>query len=149
MGVIIEQMKMFADLMQGKQRDFMMAKLENAKEVKISPMTEVFSKKEISYIKRFIRPEKKECYKNATRLCWAFPDKVLYCEGQFTCYGIPFDHAFNKVGDKYIDITSELVLGKFSEEYVTFGEWDAKTVAEVATKNEVYGDVFVTKYLEN
>ena len=48
------------------------------------------------------------------------------------------------MGDKYIDITSELVLKKDDEEdeYVLLGEYDEKKVREIITKNGYYGGVY-------
>lgn len=55
-------------------------------------------------------PVVKECYKNAHLLTLLFPDRVQYVEGKTNVF-IPIYHAFNRVGNKYIDITFEFALG--------------------------------------
>lgn len=65
--------------------------------------------REIELIRRVVRPEVKGCYRNAHLLTLLFPDRVRYVEGK-THTVIPIDHAFNRVGDKYIDITFEFAL---------------------------------------
>lgn len=64
---------------------------------------------DMDYIRHVIKPKPKECYRNSHLLCEAFPERILYCEGK-TNVPIPIDHAFNKVGDAYIDITFEFAL---------------------------------------
>lgn len=64
----------------------------------------------IELIRRTVRPVVKGCYRNAHLLTLLFPDRVQYVEGKTNAF-IPIDHAFNRVGDKYIDITFEFALG--------------------------------------
>lgn len=75
----------------------------------------------MDYIRQVIKPKPKECYRNSHLLCEAFPERILYCEGK-TNVPIPIDHAFNKVGDAYIDITFEFALHENPSiyEYVTW-----------------------------
>ena len=150
MGTIIKELEMLASITSGKQKQMFEDMIAFAQEVKMTPITDVFSKEQIAYIEKYIKPKKKECYKNATQLCWAFPGQVEYCEGKFTCYGISIDHAFNKVGDKYVDITKELVLGGLDEEteYVVLGTYNAEEVRRVAVETGYYGDVYRLKYIE-
>jgi hypothetical protein len=50
------------------------------------------------------------CYlQNPKFPTWVFPDRVQYVEGKTNAF-IPIGHAFNRVGDKYIDITFEFAL---------------------------------------
>jgi len=72
-----------------------------------------------------------------------FPDRVRYVEGK-THTVIPIDHAFNRVGDKYIDITFEFALGldPTQYEYVAFGEYPAGVIEEIANQTGYYGDIY-------
>ena len=76
-----------------------------------------------------------------------FPERVLYCEGK-TNVPIPIDHAFNKVGDAYIDITFEFALHENPSiyEYVTFGEYDAKTIRKAVLETGYYGEIYKWLY---
>lgn len=82
-------------------------------------------------------------------LATLFPD-VLYCEGKVTCFGsLSIDHAWNKVGDKYVDITLELALQQdvTEEQYMVLGEYDEKTINKVAQQTGYYGQIFQALYL--
>lgn len=52
--------------------------------------------------------------------------------------GFGIDHAWNKVGDKYVDITMEIALDRTDEikdtSYLLYGEWDFLTVNNVMYK---------------
>lgn len=149
---IISEWKRFLQLpLDSRQKSFYEKMIDDARVVHISPLEEVFSKSEISKIKKYVNPKKKECYKNATSLLSLFPEKhIKYVEGFFTCYGIPLEHAFNKVGDKYVDITASLLLNvSKDEEYVALGEWEEKAVWEVLVKTGCYGNIWREKYIES
>lgn len=94
-------------------------------------------------IRRVVRPEVKGCYRNAHLLTLLFPDRVRYVEGK-THTVIPIDHAFNRVGDKYIDITFEfaLELDPTQYEYVAFGEYPAGVIEEITNQTGYYGDIY-------
>lgn len=81
-----------------------------AKRVEVVKAADVFDEREIELIRRTVRPVVKGCYRNAHLLTLLFPDRVQYVEGKTNAF-IPIDHAFNRVGDKYIDITFEFALG--------------------------------------
>ena len=149
---IISVWESFLQLSLGeKQKSFYEKMISDAQVVHMTPIKEVFSKEEISQIKKCVKPKKKECYKNATSLCALFPEKeIKYVEGFFTCYGFPLEHAFNKVGDKYVDITGSLLLSvSEDEEYVALGEWTEKEVWEVLLKTGCYGGIWKEKYVES
>lgn len=104
---------------------------------------------ELDYIRHVIKPKPKECYRNSHLLCEAFPERILYCEGK-TNVPIPIDHAFNKVGDAYIDITFEFALHENPSiyEYVTFGEYDAKTIRKAVLETGYYGEIYKWLYYQ-
>lgn len=105
---------------------------------------------DLEYIQHVLKPKQKECYRNAHLLCEAFPERIMYCEGKVNV-PIPIDHAFNKVGDAYIDITFEFALNENPSiyEYVTFGEYDAKTIRKAVLKTGYYGEVYRLLYYQN
>ena len=151
-SIIINHLKSFLSLpLNDKQKAFYEKECEDARVVHVLPIEQVFSAKEISKIKKEIKPKKKECYRNATALCSLFPEReIKYVEGFFTCCGLPIEHAFNKVGDKYVDITSSLLLGfTGEEEYVALGEWSSDEVWEVLAKTGYYGNIWKEKYIES
>lgn len=142
---ILEFLKKYVSITDGYQKRYYEIMLDDAKIIKCSSMHDVFSEDEIKTIKRFANPKVKQCYRNSYLLqsqC-DIPD-ILYCEGYTSYMGLPIEHAFNKVGDKYIDITSEIVLKKdvADDEYVLLGEYDEKKVREIITKNGYYGGVY-------
>lgn len=110
-SVIIEEMRAFLQLgLNPKQRQYFADTIAVAKRVEIVRAADVFDEREIELIRRTVRPVVKECYKNAHLLTLLFPDRVQYVEGKTNVF-IPIDHAFNRVGNKYIDITFEFALG--------------------------------------
>lgn len=97
---------------------------------------DVFDEREIELIRRTVRPVVKECYKNAHLLTLLFPDRVQYVEGK--------TNVFNRVGNKYIDITFEFALGldPTQYEYVAFGEYPAGVIEEITDQTGYYGDIY-------
>ena len=91
-------------------------------------------------IKMLVQPKKKECWRNAALLSLYFPN-VEYVEGRLLAAGIiGIDHGFNKVGDKYIDITAELCLNfdVEKESYIKIQEYNSGEVLELSEKYESY-----------
>lgn len=61
------------------------------------------------------------------------------------------DHAFNRVGDKYVDITFEFALNdaELTEyEYVVFGEYNLQTIDRITEATGFYGDIYRNVYVE-
>lgn len=85
-------------------------------------------------------------------LCTLFPDRVKYVEGRFTVCGLfSTEHAWNKVGDKYIDITMEIALERnpAEEEYIAWGEYEESEILPYLFESKVYGGIYEQKFLEN
>jgi len=83
-------------------------------------------------------------------LCQLFPERVQYCEGKVLAF-FPIEHAFNRVGDKYVDITFEFALNDtelLQHEYVVFGEYDLQTINRVTKETGYYGDIYRNVYIE-
>lgn len=136
---------------EGRQGEFYQQMLKDAKPIEVARLSEVFSPTEIKVIKRFVNPKVKECYRNATLFAHIFPD-VKYVEGKMTCCGcFGIEHAWNKVGNKYVDITMELVLERdpTQEEYLMLGEYDQQTVVDVALEMNFYGSIYPILYNKN
>ena len=107
--MLLEDLKKIAELTKGSnQGEFYSRKVESAKAVQVVSVKEVLTEPEIKWIKEVLKPKCKECYKNAMRFAMRF--NCLYVEGQYEVCGFGTDHAFNKIGGKYVDITAEFAL---------------------------------------
>ena len=148
MSKIIDELKQISKLLSGKQKEAYEEMISDAKDIKVVPLSEVFTAHEIEVIRKVVRPKQHECYKNAYQLTTLFPDKVKHCEGKMTVANklISIEHAWNKIDGKYVDITMEMVLGndmtKLNEEYAVLGEWDANSLIDISSKMEFYGGVY-------
>lgn len=143
-SVIIEEMRAFLRLdLPDRQRQYFTDTIAVAKRVEVVKAADVFDEWEIELIRRTVRPAVKECYKNAHLLTLLFPDRVRYIEGK-THTVIPIDHAFNKVGEKYVDITFEFVLNENPTqwEYVAFGEYTADVIQTIVEQTGYYGEIY-------
>lgn len=148
---IIKEIEMILKLpLNDRQKRYYQELLKSAKPVKIVLAADVLEDYELEYIQHVLKPQPKECYRNAHLLCEAFPDRFQYCEGKANVL-IPIDHAFNKVGDVYIDITFEFALHEnpTEYEYVSFGEYDAKTIRKAVLQTGYYGEVYRWLYYQN
>lgn len=109
-SIIIKEIEMMLELpLHDRQKIYYQELLKAAKPVKVVRAADVLEDYELEYIQHVLKPQPKECYRNAHLLCEAFPDRFQYCEGKANV-PILIDHAFNKVGDAYIDITFEFAL---------------------------------------
>lgn len=147
MNRVIAELKTMSSLLSGKQKEIYQEMIADAEDVKIVPIRKVFSDEEINLVKRIVKPQRHECYKNAFQLTTLFPNKVEYCEGKVTVGKIlSIDHAWNKVGDKYVDITLELALeydmNLLEEDYAMLGKWDSEELLSIALDMKVYGGVY-------
>lgn len=110
----------------------------------------MFNDYELEIIRDILKPQPQQCYRNAHLLCQLFPERVRYCEGKTFAF-IPIEHAFNRVGDKYVDITFEFALQDaelLEHEYVVFGEYDLRTLERITRKTGYYGDIYQNVYIE-
>lgn len=150
-SVIIEEMRAFLRLdLPDRQRQYFTDTIAAAKRVEVVKAADVFDEREIELIRRTVRPVVKECYKNAHLLTLLFPDRVKYAEGKTNTGFFSIDHAFNRVGDKYVDITFEFALKDepTGYEYVVFGEYDLDTINRISDKTGYYGDYYRALYIE-
>lgn len=141
---LIQELEQLRDIMSNThQRRYYDIVLEKAKPIEVVPLSEVFTAEEIEGIKKLINPKKKECFKNAMCFTLDFGD-VKYVEGRLLladAFGT--SHAFNKVGDKYVDITLELALGKDirKEQYIKIAEYDQKRAIEELMHSQCYTNI--------
>lgn len=145
-NVILQELRLMAEIpnMNQRQRKYFVDTYNIAKPVSVVHASAVFTLEELRIIEECIKPERKMCYMNAYMLCQAFPDKVTYCEGKVNCL-FPIDHAFNRVGDKFVDITFEFALKDehvIEYDYVVFGDYNTEQVDYVADKIGYYGGVY-------
>lgn len=114
--------------------------------VKMARATDVLPPDALAYIRNIIKPQPKQCYRNAYEL--AQLPGFTYCEGFVFCF-FNIEHAFNKYTDAdgneyYIDITFEFVLGEdvTAREYAVLGEYQQDQLCEAITRTNHFGDVY-------
>ncbi len=117
----------------GKQKEFYEWELKNSKEIQISKTPSNID---------ICKPKVKACYENSFFVTISNENlDVKYVEGMAFFMGIPIDHAWNKIGDTYFDVTSEGPLknnSKFTE-YISLLELSSKEVTELALKSGASG----------
>lgn len=148
MSTLIEQLLQFVNLTKGSnQGAFYRAKLDAAKDVKVEPLKSVLTKEQIDKISH-LRFKPKECYRNAFLVAQAL--NCEYVEGQML-FHFGIDHAFNKIGNRYFDVTKELVLKENPSkcEYISIGEYSWETAWSVFSELNYYTDVFNVLYAKS
>ena len=151
--VIFNHWRAFKELTKGtKQEKYFASKIKNGKAVSCVSVRDVFTNDEIKKIRRFVRPQKRMCYKNAHLMALAFPDRVKYVEGEVSimCGRLGIEHAWNLVDGKYyVDVTFEMALNEdvTQEGYVSIGVYDVDTINDVARETGVYGGIYENLYI--
>lgn len=143
---IIKELRQLSAITSGRQRAYYEFLLSKAIPVHISPLREVFNDNEIQRIKSAVNPQAKECFKNAALVCSLFPDRVRYVEGRFTvCRTFSTEHAWNRLGEKYFDVTMELALegNPEDEEYIALGDYTNEELLEYLLDAKVYGNIII------
>lgn len=155
MDYIIQEIQTFQRITTGKQKEYYTELLRNIKPVKVVPLKDVFTEEEIKRIKQ-INIRQNECYRNSHLLTSLFPGRVMYVEGKVLLENlIPIDHAFNRVGDVYIDVTFELALklDVTRQRYASIAEYDSHTISRIASATGYWGDYYryewIRKYKNN
>ena len=151
MGTIKDHLKQIADLTKGSnQSEYNERRYNLAHEVEIVSVKEVLTERDIKWIKEVLKPKCKECYKNAMRFAMQF--NCLYVEGQYEVCGFGTDHAFNKIGGKYVDITAEFALQEKNitpaKEYLSIAEYTNHDAMDYVLKMGCYDSIFNFKYME-
>lgn len=155
---IIEELRAKASLdWHPEQKAYFERQAKDAKIVECVRMRDVFTAGQMAFLREHYVTRQKMCYKNASQLvelmsCLPslFPEPVRYVEGFAYAYQLlPIEHAFVKVGDKYIDPTFERALHRDvrTELYVSCIELDFETMARYQVETGFYGELYVYDYL--
>ena len=162
-NLIIEDLRARASLdWNPEQKAWFDQQAKDARPVQCVPMRDVFTPEQLQFLFKNTgyKTQQKMCYKNAAelveRLEWmaahfdsGIPE-IKYVEGHANCYGLlPIEHAFVKVGDKYIDPTFERALHRDvrKEMYASCIELDAGTMAQYQYETGFYGELYVYDYM--
>jgi hypothetical protein len=99
-----------------------------------------------------IKPQMKECYKNAQTLSMVEP-RLTYCEG-LAMGIIPVNHAWNEINGKVIDITwrdgkgkNGFVIGEFPGEYMGL-KFDNNQILKKQFETKTYYSFLDGAYLD-
>lgn len=150
-NAILTQTAQFAKLCSGRQKEYYEQQLKDFHRVQCVSVKDVFTDDEIRLIRRVVKPQAKQCYRNAHLLTALFPDRVQYTEGQVTIFngGFGIEHAWNKVGDVYVDITFEMALGEdpTKELYMALGTYNLTTITQVTSETGYYGSIYNQRFI--
>ena len=122
-------------------------------------MRDAFTPEQMRFLRIHYHARQKECYRNAAEfvvLCsWessVFPEPVKYVEGfAYSCGLLPIEHAFVKVGDKYIDPTFEraLHLDVRKEMYASLIELEYWAMLQLQVETGYYGELYMYDYMKH
>ena len=158
---IIEEIRAVATLdWNPEQKAYYEKRAADIRPVECVRMRDVFTPQQLRLLANWgYKTQQKMCYKNAAELVrliaglGAFTltlEPVKYVEGFAYCYGLlPIEHAFVKVGDKYIDPTFERALHRDvrKEMYASLIELDPATMAKYQYETGFYGELYQYDYL--
>lgn len=149
---IIEELNAIASLdVTGRQKAYFEQRARDARPVRCVRMRDVFNDKQMAFYGK-LRMVKKQCYRNASNLVELGPIQAFgplprfkYVEGLTYEPGLlPIEHAFVKIGDKYIDPTFEraLHINVTKCEYVSLVELEWPELAAIQEKTGYYGEIY-------
>lgn len=160
---IIDELKAVAGLdWNPEQKAFYEQRAADARVVECVPMRDAFTPEQLQFLFKNTgyKTQQKMCYKNAAELVeraeWMAAHfdsgvpEMKYVEGYAYCYGLlPIEHAFVKVGDKYIDPTFERALHRDvrKEMYASCIELDAETMVRYQQETGFYGELYQYDYM--
>ena len=128
-NAILTQTEYFAKGCDGLHKKFYEQQLQDFHEVKCVKLSDIFTNDEVRTIKM----------------------AVQYVEGQVTIFNGAFgvEHAWNKVDDKYVDLTFELALGEdpTKELYMALGEYNLNTITMVTSETGYYGSIYNQRFI--
>lgn len=154
-------LKNFARLSSGYQKEYFERKLSCLRQIEVHSVYDLFESDVIDRLRKYGRFQKKECYSNSLHAANILESigklsvngqvmenpEVKYVEGYMTVIGIPIDHAFNKIGDYYFDVTVDFLLdSKDKGDYSVIGEWDYREALSIMAEEGYYGGVFDTLF---
>ena len=138
MSRVKQQFDMMCAIAGGKQKDYFEWQRTVSKNIKISKIKDF--PKDIQHRLNSQKIKPKECYRNACNITTSIRG-ATYVEGYVVLHGLVMEHAWNKIGDLYVDATFEKVLN-FStefEEYVSVFELTEQQVLTHMIETQVYG----------
>lgn len=155
---IIEELRGVASLdWNPEQKAYYEQRAADARPVECVRMRDVFNENQMLFLRVNYHARRHQCYKNASDLIglmwehsWMFPDVAVYVEGFAYSAGLlPIEHAFVKIGDKYIDPTFERVLKRDprKEMYAALIELWPTRMAKYQSETGYYGDLYQYDYL--
>ena len=160
-NTIIDELRARASLdWNPEQKAWFEQQANDARVVECVRMRDVFTPEQLQFIKDWgYKTQQKMCYQNAANLVEIianpiaglfFPEPIWYVEGFAYCYELlPIEHAFVKIGDKYIDPTFERALRRDvrKEMYVSCIELEPVTMAKYQMETGFYGELYVYDYM--
>ena len=157
---IIEELRAVAALdWNPEQKAYYEQRAADARPVECVRMCDVFNPDQLDFLRDIYHTQQRQCYRNAANLVtlishplggFLFPQPVKYVEGfAYSCGLLPIEHAFVKVGDKYIDPTFERALRRDvrKEMYASCIELDPLTMANYQLETGFYGELYVYDYM--
>lgn len=159
---IIEYLEAWTLLNFGEaEKHFMTQRMKDARPVECVRMQAVFNAEQMDYLRQYYRPRQRMCYKNASELLrliaepggasWLFPEPAFYVEGFVHSNALfPIEHAFVKIGDRYIDPTFERALKRDprQEMYVSLIEIAPRELLKLEGETGYYGEMYRYSYLK-
>ena len=158
-NVIIQELRARASLgWNPEQQAWFDQQAKDARPVQCVRMRDAFTPEQLTFIRETYKTQQKMCYRNAAELvrlishplAFLFPEPVRYVEGYTYCSGLLLiEHAFVKVGDKYIDPTFERALHRDvrKEIYASCIELDFDTMARYQVETGFYGGLYIYDYI--
>ena len=158
-SLIIEELKGRARLFSGEYGAYYEQIVKDSKPVNCVPMKAVFTPEQMQFIKDYgYKARKKQCYQNASKLidCLELMQEYFdippfkYVEGFARTFLLNIEHAFVRVGDKYIDPTFEraLKLNVLQEEYVSSIELEPFEMRKMEAETGYYGELYQYSYMK-
>ena len=155
--LIIEELRQMALWkLPAEQHNYYSQVAEDAIAVECVPMASVFTPEQLAIIKKArYKPKQHQCYKNSSELVAICSTNripnVYYCEGFVLSNNIVrIEHAFVKVGDKYIDPTFEkcLKVDVTGCTYATIMEIDNREMWDLQLESGYYGELYRYRYIK-
>ena len=159
---IIEYLEAWSLLNVGKtEKHFLTQRLKDARSVECVRMQAVFNDEQMAFLRHCYKAQQRMCYRNASELLrliaepggasWLFPEPAFYVEGFVFSNGLfPIEHAFVKIGDRYIDPTFEMALKRDprQEMYVSLIEIAPRELLKLEGETGYYGEMYRYSYLK-
>lgn len=163
-NVIIEELKAVASLdWNPEQKAYYSQRAADATPVSCVRMRDVFTPEQLRFlsVQSGYKTHQKQCYKNASDLVRAVEQMARiydpsvpvaqYVEGfVYSCGLLSIEHAFVKIGDRYIDPTFEraLRLDVRKEIYVSCIELSFEQMSGLQAETGYYGELYQFSYLK-